>query len=81
VPLAVTAVADDRKGEKIVVLVAGEFDSHELVAKLQEGDLPKLWIPKADAFYKVEAIPLLGSGKLDLVSIKEKAREICGSSY
>jgi acyl-[acyl-carrier-protein]-phospholipid O-acyltransferase/long-chain-fatty-acid--[acyl-carrier-protein] ligase len=35
--------------------------------------LPPLWIPSPDSFHRVEAIPLLGTGKLDLKRLKELA--------
>ena len=36
-------------------------------------DLPNLWKPRADQFYHVEALPMLGTGKLDLRKIRELA--------
>jgi acyl-[acyl-carrier-protein]-phospholipid O-acyltransferase/long-chain-fatty-acid--[acyl-carrier-protein] ligase len=38
-------------------------------------DLPKLWIPKADDIRIVPALPLLGTGKLDLKAAKRLATE------
>jgi acyl-[acyl-carrier-protein]-phospholipid O-acyltransferase/long-chain-fatty-acid--[acyl-carrier-protein] ligase len=35
--------------------------------------LPNLWIPRAQAFFKVDAIPYLGTGKLDLRRVRELA--------
>ena len=37
-------------------------------------DLPNLWKPKAEAFVRVEAFPVLGTGKLDLRKVKEVAQ-------
>ena len=37
--------------------------------------MPNLFIPRRDRFLKVEALPLLGTGKLDLRRIKALARE------
>jgi acyl-[acyl-carrier-protein]-phospholipid O-acyltransferase/long-chain-fatty-acid--[acyl-carrier-protein] ligase len=37
--------------------------------------MPNLWLPSSDSFFEVEKIPLLGSGKLDLKSLREKALE------
>jgi len=37
--------------------------------------MPPLWIPKAPDFVKLDRIPLLGSGKLDLQTINKLARE------
>jgi acyl-[acyl-carrier-protein]-phospholipid O-acyltransferase / long-chain-fatty-acid--[acyl-carrier-protein] ligase len=35
--------------------------------------LPPLWIPSPDSFRRVETIPVLGTGKLDLKRLKELA--------
>jgi acyl-[acyl-carrier-protein]-phospholipid O-acyltransferase/long-chain-fatty-acid--[acyl-carrier-protein] ligase len=44
--------------------------------KLAETDLPRLWIPKRENLYRVEALPQLGSGKLDLRGLKVRAEEL-----
>ena len=31
------------------------------------------WVPRPNAFFKVEKIPVLGTGKLDLRAIREQA--------
>ena len=36
--------------------------------------LPNLWIPRKDSFVKVETIPVLGTGKVDLRRVQELAR-------
>jgi acyl-[acyl-carrier-protein]-phospholipid O-acyltransferase / long-chain-fatty-acid--[acyl-carrier-protein] ligase len=74
--VAVTAVPDDKKGERIVVLhrpLARPLD--EVLAALTASGLPNLWIPSRDSFVEVEEIPLLGTGKLDLKGIKQAALE------
>jgi acyl-[acyl-carrier-protein]-phospholipid O-acyltransferase/long-chain-fatty-acid--[acyl-carrier-protein] ligase len=45
----------------------------DVLKKFAECDLPNLWKPKADAFYRVEHFPQLGTGKLDLRQVKETA--------
>ena len=45
----------------------------EFSAKLPQLDVPNLWKPRADQFYRIEALPLLGTGKLDLMKIREMA--------
>jgi acyl-[acyl-carrier-protein]-phospholipid O-acyltransferase/long-chain-fatty-acid--[acyl-carrier-protein] ligase len=75
--LAVAGVPDEHKGERLVVLhtlADAEFD--ELMSRISEIDLPNLWIPKAKAFYKVDEIPILGTGKMDLKAVKELARKL-----
>jgi acyl-[acyl-carrier-protein]-phospholipid O-acyltransferase/long-chain-fatty-acid--[acyl-carrier-protein] ligase len=46
-----------------------------LWSKLNQTDLPKLWIPKRENLYFIDAIPILGSGKADLKKLKALAAE------
>ncbi len=74
--IAVTACEDSKRGERLIVFYAqDEFDANAMVEKLRNRNLPNLWIPKADDFVKIDAIPLLGSGKVDLQTLKKKAAE------
>lgn len=71
---AVTAVPDDQKGERLVVFYTDSSVSPEaLWSRLNESGLPKLWIPKRENFYSIEALPILGTGKLDLRTLKAMA--------
>jgi len=72
---AVTAVADDRRGERLVALYVHEMEPAELWQKLSATDLPRLWIPKRENLYRVESLPQLGTGKLDLCALKRRAEE------
>ena len=47
----------------------------EVLAKLGESGLPNLFLPRADAFVKVDALPVLGTGKLDLRATQRIASE------
>ena len=77
---AVTGVPDEKKGERLVVLhKLAETKWTELCAKLPQLDLPNLWKPRADQFYHVDALPMLGTGKLDLRKIRELALEFSKS--
>ena len=72
--VVVTAVPDVRKGERIVVLYTQLNQSPEEVCrKLAESGIPTLWIPSIDSFHRVDEIPVLGTGKLDLKGLKELA--------
>ena len=73
---AVTAVPDEKRGERLAVLYKGTIDIDGLWGKLNETDFPKLWIPKREDFFQVPEIPLLGSGKLDLKKMKTMALEM-----
>ena len=79
--LAVTAVPDAAKGERLVVLHRPlSLPVDQLLKRLQAAGLPNLWLPSADCFVEVEEIPVLGTGKLDLRGIKQMALEHCGGA-
>ncbi len=72
-PIAIVGVQDQAKGEALVLLSAVDIDLAELRKKLQEAGVPNLWIPKN--VQRVEAIPVLASGKLDLKKCQGLAAE------
>ncbi|MBK9973746.1 MAG: MFS transporter [Planctomycetes bacterium] len=73
---AVTAVSDERKGERIVVLhTRTTITVDVLIESLQRQGLPNLFIPKANDFIEVPALPVLGTGKIDLRGVKKLAQE------
>lgn len=73
--LAVAGVPDESKGERLVVLHTLDDDQlDELAVQMENCGLPNLWKPKASAFYRIDELPLLGTGKLDLQAIKKTAR-------
>lgn len=75
----VTAIPDESKGERLVAFYTSKEVSPEtLWSRLCESNLPKLWIPKRDNLYYVDAIPLLGSGKVDLKNVRARALELAG---
>jgi len=77
--VAVTAVPDEKKGEKLVVLFAREAaDAETLQRHMAESPLPNLWKPGRDCYVAVESLPILGTGKLDLKGIKEIALAAVG---
>ena len=45
----------------------------ELLEKLAATDLPNLWKPRPDQFFHIDALPYLGTGKLDLRKVREMA--------
>jgi acyl-[acyl-carrier-protein]-phospholipid O-acyltransferase/long-chain-fatty-acid--[acyl-carrier-protein] ligase len=72
----ITAIPDEQKGERLVALYAHNgIAPEELWNKLNETDLPKLWIPKRDSFFRVPSIPVLGSGKVDLKMARKIAQQ------
>ncbi|MCG8448206.1 MAG: MFS transporter [Pirellulales bacterium] len=76
----VAAVSDEKKGERLVVLHTKIDQSPTQVCDhLGSLGLPNIWIPSPDSFLEVEAIPLLGTGKLDLKGLAELAKQHFGS--
>jgi len=74
---AVTSVPDERKGETLAVLhTIDEEKIPEILDKMATMDLPNLFIPKKDKFVKVEKIPVLGTGKVDLRGVKDAAMAV-----
>jgi acyl-[acyl-carrier-protein]-phospholipid O-acyltransferase/long-chain-fatty-acid--[acyl-carrier-protein] ligase len=77
---AVTALPDEKKGERLVVVhTLAPERVPEVLAKLSAAGLPNLFIPRMDAFVKVDALPLLGTGKLDLRAVKRTAEAALGA--
>jgi acyl-[acyl-carrier-protein]-phospholipid O-acyltransferase / long-chain-fatty-acid--[acyl-carrier-protein] ligase len=73
----VTAVPDEKRGERLIVLhTLGAQQLDECLMKLTKSDLPALWRPKPDQFQRIESLPYLGSGKLDLRKARELALEL-----
>jgi acyl-[acyl-carrier-protein]-phospholipid O-acyltransferase/long-chain-fatty-acid--[acyl-carrier-protein] ligase len=71
---AVTGLPDDKKGEKLIAIhTLDEIALEVVLEKLALTDLPNLWKPKRDQFVRVEAIPVLGTGKTDLRRVRELA--------
>jgi acyl-[acyl-carrier-protein]-phospholipid O-acyltransferase / long-chain-fatty-acid--[acyl-carrier-protein] ligase len=72
----VAGVPDEKKGERLVVLhKLADAALQTTLEKLSQTDLPNLWKPRADQFFRVESFPMLGTGKLDLRKVKEMAAE------
>ena len=76
----VTAVPDEKKGERLVVLhTLSDEQLAPVLDKLAQSDLPALWKPRPNQFFRVSALPYLGTGKLDLRALKSKALELVNS--
>lgn len=69
--VVVVGVPDAAKGESLVLLTSLQLEPDDLREKLLAAGLPNLWIPRE--IIKVERIPTLGTGKLDLKGCKELA--------
>jgi acyl-[acyl-carrier-protein]-phospholipid O-acyltransferase/long-chain-fatty-acid--[acyl-carrier-protein] ligase len=70
----VTGIPDEKKGERLVVLHnLPEEKLKDVLEKLGRSDLPNLWLPRPNQFFRVSEFPHLGTGKLDLRRIRDLA--------
>jgi acyl-[acyl-carrier-protein]-phospholipid O-acyltransferase/long-chain-fatty-acid--[acyl-carrier-protein] ligase len=75
--LAIASVPDERKGERLVLLFTDEAGDEARVRQaIESAEIPNLWKPARDACFRIEALPVLGTGKLDLRTIKDLARRL-----
>lgn len=71
--LAISSRLDESKGEALVLLSAADISLADAKAALRNAGLSNLWHPKH--LVRVEKIPLLSTGKLDLLSISKIAAQ------
>ncbi|MCS7091030.1 MAG: MFS transporter [Limisphaera sp.] len=73
----VTAVPDDTRGERLIILhLLDEDRLQQCLSQLRTTSLlPNLWKPKPESFYRVDAFPVLASGKLDLSAVRKMAEQ------
>src|SRR5437870_7586334 len=69
--VAIVGVRDEAKGEALILLASADVDLAQLREKLRDAGVPNLWIPKKVC--RVDAVPVLASGKLDLKKCQESA--------
>jgi acyl-[acyl-carrier-protein]-phospholipid O-acyltransferase/long-chain-fatty-acid--[acyl-carrier-protein] ligase len=71
---AVVSLPDEAKGEALVLFTTdGALSRAALQKKAQESGMPELAVPRR--IERIEALPLLGTGKTDYVSLKRLAGE------
>jgi len=76
-PHAVVAQADPRKGEQLVLLTERESpDRKQLLAHAKAEGASELMIPKT--LRHVEKLPVLGTGKIDYVSLAQALADEAG---
>ena len=72
----VTAVPDAAKGERLVAFYTDpDLSAQEVWEQLSRTELPRLWLPKREDLHFVDAIPTLGTGKVDLRAVRQAAAE------
>lgn len=74
IPIICVALPDSKKGEKIVLLYVDDMSEAEISDKIRSAKIPPLMIPAK--IYKVDEIPVLGIGKIDLKGAKELAKKL-----
>ena len=73
---AVTAVPDAARGERLIAFYTRQDVTPEaLWERLCQTDLPRLWLPRRESLVVIETIPALGTGKVDLRTVKALALE------
>jgi len=72
--IAISALPDDKKGEKLVLLLEGEMDLDALKEKIRSLEINPLFIPSE--YFKVEELPKLGTGKADFKGAKRLAQQL-----
>jgi acyl-[acyl-carrier-protein]-phospholipid O-acyltransferase/long-chain-fatty-acid--[acyl-carrier-protein] ligase len=75
--VAIVGVQDESKGEALILLAAVDIDLAQLRDKLRDAGVPNLWIPKKVC--RVDSIPVLASGKLDLKKCQDRATQNANS--
>ena len=72
--VAVTGIPDANKGEELIVLYLSEAGTaerlHEIIIK---SNLPNIYKPKRRNYIKIDSMPTLGSGKLDIMKLRKIA--------
>ena len=76
--LTVAAVPDEKRGERLIVLYLPEIEKKlpDMLKSLPKRGIPNLWVPDRRDCYPVEAMPVLGSGKLDLKKLGDLAKKL-----
>ncbi len=69
--LVAVNLPDDKKGEKVILLIANEMSAKEIKKQLIEAEMNPLMIPST--FINVNAVPKLGSGKTDFAQSRKVA--------
>ncbi|MCK4887902.1 MAG: AMP-binding protein [Planctomycetes bacterium] len=80
--VAVTAVPDEKKSEELVVLYLEKAGTVERLYRIiAESKLPNICKPKRINYIRIEEMPMLGSGKLDIMKLRKIALEAKNEGY
>ncbi|CAA6812957.1 MAG: Putative 2-acylglycerophosphoethanolamine acyltransferase / acyl-acyl carrier protein synthetase (EC [uncultured Sulfurovum sp.] len=72
--ISISALPDEKKGEKLVLLLEGEMQIDSLKEKIKAIEMNPLFVPSE--YFKVEDLPKLGTGKADFKGAKKMAMEL-----
>ena len=79
--VAVVGISDSSHGEVLVVCYTPQAgDAETLFRALKGSGLPNLWIPSRAHFVSIASIPVLGTGKTDLSTLRNdvlQSRRLC----
>jgi acyl-[acyl-carrier-protein]-phospholipid O-acyltransferase/long-chain-fatty-acid--[acyl-carrier-protein] ligase len=76
---AVVSVPDAKRGEQLVLVTDhGDPSRGALATAAREAGLPEIYVPRA--IVRVDAIPILGTGKIDYVNVGRLASELARAS-
>jgi len=71
---AVTSIADEKKGEELIVFYLPQAGSAEkLYDIIAKSGLPNIAKPRKENFIEIESMPTLGSGKINFMKLREIA--------
>ena len=69
----VVGIPDESKGEALAVVTTLDISAPLVRERLSAAGLPNLWIPRV--VHRVDAIPFLGTGKIDLAACRRIAAD------
>ena len=72
--ISISAIADEKKGEKLILLLEGDMELDVLKQNIKNIELNPLFVPSE--YYKVEKLPVLGTGKADYKASKNLSQEL-----
>jgi acyl-[acyl-carrier-protein]-phospholipid O-acyltransferase/long-chain-fatty-acid--[acyl-carrier-protein] ligase len=74
--VAVVGLPDATRGERLLVFYTHlALPPKEICRRMIKSGIPPLWVPSESCFRQIDALPLLGSGKLDLARLRDLAME------
>ena len=76
--ITIVALPDEKKGEKLVLLLEGIIELEDLKEQIKGLAMNPLFVPSL--YFRVEELPKLGSGKADFKGAKKLAIELTHST-